>query len=50
MGDFGFGQRGVWDGGVGLFVVSGVAFFALAWACLRGFPIEVAVQEISVSV
>ncbi|KAM0953536.1 putative protein TRIGALACTOSYLDIACYLGLYCEROL 2 [Dioscorea sansibarensis] len=37
LGDFGFGQRSVWEGGVGLFMVSGVALFALMIMWLRGY-------------
>lgn len=40
MSDFGFGRRSVWEGGVGLFVVSGVALFALTLAWLRGFQLK----------
>lgn len=35
-GDYGFGKRSVWEGGVGLFMVSGAALLALALAWLRG--------------
>ncbi|KAH7678082.1 Mce/MlaD domain-containing protein [Dioscorea alata] len=37
LGDFGFGRRSVWEGGVGLFMVSGIALFALMIVWLRGY-------------
>ncbi|XP_042476538.1 protein TRIGALACTOSYLDIACYLGLYCEROL 2, chloroplastic-like [Macadamia integrifolia] len=37
LSDFGFGKRSIWEGGVGLFVVSGAVLFALSWVWLRGF-------------
>lgn len=40
LGDYGFGKRGVWEGGVGLFMVSGAALLALALAWLRGFQLR----------
>lgn len=40
LSDFGFGQRSVWEGGVGLFIVSGVVLFALSIAWLRGFYLK----------
>ncbi|KAG8067577.1 hypothetical protein GUJ93_ZPchr0005g14784 [Zizania palustris] len=40
LGDYGFGARGVWEGGVGLFIVSGAALLALALAWLRGFQLR----------
>ena len=40
LSDFGFGRRSIWEGGVGLFVVSGVALFALSLAWLRAFHIR----------
>ncbi|KAL5203282.1 hypothetical protein ABZP36_014234 [Zizania latifolia] len=40
LGDYGFGARGVWEGGVGLFMVSGAALLALALAWLRGFQLR----------
>lgn len=36
LGDFGFGQRSIWEGGIGLFIVSGAALFALAIVWMRG--------------
>jgi hypothetical protein len=38
LGDYGFGKRSVWEGGVGLFMVSGAALLSLAW--LRGFQLR----------
>lgn len=38
--DFGFGRRSLWEGGVGLFVVSGMALFALTLAWLKGFQLR----------
>ncbi|CAD5163070.1 unnamed protein product [Musa acuminata subsp. malaccensis] len=40
LGDFGFGWRSVWEGGVGLFIVSGAALFALAMVWLRGIQLR----------
>ncbi|XP_043702562.1 protein TRIGALACTOSYLDIACYLGLYCEROL 2, chloroplastic [Telopea speciosissima] len=40
LSDFGFGKRSIWEGGVGLFVVSGAVLFALSWVWLRGFYIR----------
>ncbi|XP_074587282.1 protein TRIGALACTOSYLDIACYLGLYCEROL 2, chloroplastic-like [Curcuma longa] len=40
LGDYGFGQRSVWEGGVGLFMVSGAAVFALAIVWLRGIQLR----------
>ncbi|KAJ4886986.1 hypothetical protein Rs2_26734 [Raphanus sativus] len=40
LSDFGFGKRSVWEGGVGLFLVSGAALLALSWAWLRGFQMR----------
>lgn len=40
MRDFGFGRRSLWEGGVGLFVVSGMALFALTLAWLNGFQLR----------
>ncbi|ONK67758.1 uncharacterized protein A4U43_C05F3470 [Asparagus officinalis] len=37
MSDSGFGPRSVWEGGVGLFLVSGMALLALTLAWLKGF-------------
>ncbi|WOL05110.1 hypothetical protein Cni_G13833 [Canna indica] len=40
LGDFGFGRRSVWEGGVGLFMVSGSALFALTIFWLRGVQLR----------
>uniref|UniRef100_A0A0D9WE99 Mce/MlaD domain-containing protein n=1 Tax=Leersia perrieri TaxID=77586 RepID=A0A0D9WE99_9ORYZ len=40
LGDYGFGGRSVWEGGVGLFMVSGAALLALVVAWLRGFQLR----------
>ncbi|XP_010253163.1 PREDICTED: protein TRIGALACTOSYLDIACYLGLYCEROL 2, chloroplastic [Nelumbo nucifera] len=37
LSDFGFGNRSIWEGGVGLFIVSGAVLFALSLVWLRGF-------------
>lgn len=37
LNDFGFGRRSIWEGGVGLFIVSGTVLLALSLAWLRGF-------------
>lgn len=36
LSDFGFGRSSIWDGGVGLLMVSGAALLALALVWLRG--------------
>ncbi|AEE76364.1 Protein TRIGALACTOSYLDIACYLGLYCEROL 2 [Arabidopsis thaliana] len=40
LSDFGFGKRSIWEGGVGLFIVSGATLLALSWAWLRGFQMR----------
>ncbi|KAJ1695445.1 hypothetical protein LUZ63_012143 [Rhynchospora breviuscula] len=40
LSDFGFGKRSIWEGGVGLFMVSGAALLALTLAWLRGFQMR----------
>jgi len=40
LGDFGFGGRSIWEGGVGLFLVSGAVLFALSLAWLKGFQMR----------
>ncbi|MCL7023413.1 hypothetical protein MKW94_005923 [Papaver nudicaule] len=40
LSDFGFGKKSVWEGGVGLFVVSGAVLLALSLAWLRGFQLR----------
>ncbi|XP_019058469.1 PREDICTED: protein TRIGALACTOSYLDIACYLGLYCEROL 2, chloroplastic-like isoform X2 [Tarenaya hassleriana] len=40
LSDFGFGHRSVWEGGVGLFIVSGAALLALSLVWLRGFQMR----------
>ncbi|WCJ41293.1 Protein TRIGALACTOSYLDIACYLGLYCEROL 2 chloroplastic [Euphorbia peplus] len=40
LNDFGFGRRSIWEGGVGLFLVSGAVLLALSLAWLRGFQIR----------
>ncbi|XVF65637.1 hypothetical protein PTKIN_Ptkin09bG0265000 [Pterospermum kingtungense] len=40
LSDFGFGRRNIWEGGVGLFLVSGTVLLALSLAWLRGFQIR----------
>ncbi|KAI4369226.1 hypothetical protein MLD38_017694 [Melastoma candidum] len=40
MSDFGYGQRSIWEGGVGLFLVSGTVLLALLLAWLRTFQIR----------
>ncbi|KAL6546186.1 Protein TRIGALACTOSYLDIACYLGLYCEROL 2, chloroplastic [Orobanche minor] len=38
--DFGFGRKSVWEGGVGLFLVSGAFLLAFSLAWLRGFQLR----------
>lgn len=38
--DFGFGRRSIWEGGVGLFLVSGTILLALSLAWLKGYQIR----------
>ncbi|KAJ1381566.1 Mce/MlaD, partial [Sesbania bispinosa] len=40
LSDFGFGRRSIWEGGVGLFLVSGTILFVLSLAWLRDFQIK----------
>ncbi|XP_051124455.1 protein TRIGALACTOSYLDIACYLGLYCEROL 2, chloroplastic [Andrographis paniculata] len=40
LNDFGFGRRSIWEGGVGLFIVSGTVLLALSLAWLRGFHLR----------
>ncbi|KAK2641891.1 hypothetical protein Ddye_023654 [Dipteronia dyeriana] len=40
LSDFGFGRKSVWEGGVGLFLVSGTVLLALSLAWLRGFQMR----------
>ncbi|XP_071701811.1 protein TRIGALACTOSYLDIACYLGLYCEROL 2, chloroplastic [Rutidosis leptorrhynchoides] len=40
LSDFGFGRRSIWEGGVGLFLVSGTVLFALSLAWLRAFQLK----------
>ncbi|PSS11312.1 Protein TRIGALACTOSYLDIACYLGLYCEROL 2 like [Actinidia chinensis var. chinensis] len=40
LSDFGFGRRSIWEGGVGLFLVSGTVLLALSIAWLRGFQLR----------
>ncbi|KAG6538479.1 protein TRIGALACTOSYLDIACYLGLYCEROL 2, chloroplastic-like [Zingiber officinale] len=48
LGDYGFGQRSVWEGGVGLFMVSGAALFALAIVWLRGIQLRTRLRKYQV--
>uniref|UniRef100_A0A5B6YJ76 Putative ABC transporter family protein n=1 Tax=Davidia involucrata TaxID=16924 RepID=A0A5B6YJ76_DAVIN len=40
LSDFGFGKRSIWEGGVGLFLVSGTVLLALSLVWLRGFQLR----------
>lgn len=40
LSDFGFGRRSIWEGGVGLFLVSSTVLLALCLAWLRGFQLR----------
>ncbi|KAK9126318.1 hypothetical protein Scep_015164 [Stephania cephalantha] len=40
LSDFGFGKKSIWEGGVGLFVVSGAVLLALSMVWLRGFHLR----------
>lgn len=40
LSDFGFGRKSIWEGGVGLFLVSGAVMLALSLAWLRGFQLR----------
>lgn len=37
LSDFGFGRKSIWEGGVGLFFVTGAVLFALSMVWLKGF-------------
>lgn len=40
LSDFGFGRRSIWEGGVGLFLVSGAVLLALSLAWVRGYQLR----------
>lgn len=40
LSDFGFGRRSIWEGGVGLFLVSGTVLLAISLAWLRGYQMR----------
>lgn len=40
LSDFGFGRRSIWEGGVGLFLVSGTVLLALSLVWLRAFQLK----------
>ncbi|KAK1325373.1 hypothetical protein QJS10_CPA01g01446 [Acorus calamus] len=40
LSNFGFGSRSIWEGGVGLFIVSGAVLLALTLVWLRGFHLR----------
>ncbi|KAM7530327.1 hypothetical protein LguiB_033737 [Lonicera macranthoides] len=40
LSDFGFGRRSIWEGGVGLFIVSGTVLLALSLVWLKGFQLR----------
>ncbi|PIN24284.1 hypothetical protein CDL12_02994 [Handroanthus impetiginosus] len=40
LSDFGFGRKSIWEGGVGLFLVSGTLLLALSLAWLRAFHLR----------
>lgn len=40
LSDFGFGRRSIWDGGVGLLLISGTVLLALTLAWLRAFQMQ----------
>ncbi|XP_073058247.1 protein TRIGALACTOSYLDIACYLGLYCEROL 2, chloroplastic-like [Primulina eburnea] len=40
LSDFGFGRKSIWEGGVGLFLVSGTVLLVLTLAWLRGFQLR----------
>lgn len=40
LSDFGLGRSSIWQGGIGLFMVSGAALLALALVWLRGFHLR----------
>lgn len=40
LSDFGFGRKSIWEGGVGLFLVSGTVLLALSLTWLRGFQLR----------
>ncbi|XP_038989032.1 protein TRIGALACTOSYLDIACYLGLYCEROL 2, chloroplastic-like isoform X2 [Phoenix dactylifera] len=40
LSDFAFGRKSIWEGGIGLFTVSGAALLALTLVWLRGFHVR----------
>ncbi|KOM46699.1 hypothetical protein LR48_Vigan07g040300 [Vigna angularis] len=50
LSDFGFSDRSIWEGGVGLFLVSGTVLFVLSLAWLRAFQIRSKFRKYTVAV
>jgi len=50
LSDFGFSDRSIWEGGVGLFLVSGAVLFVLSLAWLRGFQIRSKFRKYTVAI
>ena len=40
LNNFGFGQRSIWEGGVGIFIISGAILFSLTVAWLKGYQLR----------
>jgi hypothetical protein len=48
MQDFGFGRKSIWEGGVGLFLMGGLAFLALLVGWAKGFALHNRTQSYQV--
>lgn len=45
LGNFGYGKRSVWEGGVGLFVISGAVLLAITLVWVKGKQIRAATRK-----
>lgn len=45
LNNFGFGQRSVWEGGVGIFVISGAVLLSLTVGWLKGYQVRSRTQK-----
>ncbi|MCO5551766.1 hypothetical protein L7F22_005269 [Adiantum nelumboides] len=45
LSNFGFGKRSVWEGGVGIFVISGAVLFTLTVGWLKGYQVRSRFQK-----
>ncbi|KAI5075009.1 hypothetical protein GOP47_0010970 [Adiantum capillus-veneris] len=45
LSNFGFGKRSVWEGGVGIFIISGAVLFTLTVGWLKGYQVRSRTQK-----